>query len=55
MITTARTLRPDFTECGVSSWLNMDIFFRRKIESTPVNIQGQIDKEANFFAKALSS
>jgi hypothetical protein len=32
MITTAKTLMPDLMEWGLSSWLNMDIYFYGKSE-----------------------
>lgn len=53
MMTTAKTLIPDLIEWGLSSWLNMDIYFCRKSETTPNIIKTEIDKPVYFFAGTI--
>lgn len=50
MITTAKALIKDLMEWGLSSWLNMDIYFCRKSVSTTEINKTEIDKPVYFFA-----
>lgn len=52
-ITAIKTLIPDLTENAVRNWLNMDIYFHRKIESLLTVRKEQIDQPGEFVAKAI--